>query len=101
MRLWSVRWPRLLPARVERNQDIVRLTAYAPLFQNSDYTAWKPNMIVFDNHQVYGIPTYHMVSLLGKYRGGEVVEIENRSGEKPPVYRGISGIMCEKEGLLF
>lgn len=86
---------------VERNQDIVRLTAYAPLFQNSDYTAWKPNMIVFDNHQVYGIPTYHMVSLLGKYRGGEVVEIENRSGEKPPVYRGISGIMCEKEGLLF
>lgn len=30
----------------EKNQDIVRLTAYAPLFQNSDYTAWKPNMIV-------------------------------------------------------
>lgn len=85
----------------ERNQDVVRLTAYAPLFQNSDYTAWKPNMIVFDNHQVYGIPTYHMVSLLGKYRGGEVVEIENESGVKPPVYRGISGIMCEKEGLLF
>lgn len=86
---------------VERNQDIVSLTAYAPLFQNSDYTAWKPNMIVFDNHQVYGIPTYHMVSLLGKYRGSEVVEIENQSGVKPPVYRGISGIMCEKEGLLF
>lgn len=86
---------------VEKNQDIVRLTAYAPLFQNSDYTAWKPNMIVFDNHQVYGIPSYHAVSLLGKYRGDEVLEIENESDAKPPVYRGIPGIMCEKEGLLF
>ncbi|WP_300844485.1 alpha-L-arabinofuranosidase C-terminal domain-containing protein [uncultured Acetatifactor sp.] len=86
---------------VERNQDIVRLTAYAPLFQNSDYTAWKPNMIVFDNHQVYGIPSYHAVSLLGKYRGEEVVEMENESGVKPPAYRGIPGIQCEKEGLLF
>ena len=85
----------------EKNQDIVRLTAYAPLFQNSDYTAWKPNMIVFDNHQVYGIPSYHAVSLLGKYRGDEVVETETESEAKPPVYKGIPGIMCEKEGLLF
>ncbi len=85
----------------ERNQDIVRLTAYAPLFQNSDYTAWKPNMIVFDNHQVYGIPSYHAVSLLGKYRGDEVVETENESDEMPPLYQGIAGIQCGKEGLLF
>ena len=81
---------------VERNQDIVRLTAYAPLFQNSDYTAWKPNMIVFDNHQVYGIPTYHMVSLLGKYRGGEVVEIENRSEGKSLRYTGEFPVSCAK-----
>ena len=85
----------------ERNQDIVRLTAYAPLFQNSDYTAWKPNLIVFDNHQVYGIPSYHAISLLGKYRGDEVVEVVNDSKEIPPVYCGISGIMSEKEGLVF
>lgn len=85
----------------ERNQDIVKLTAYAPLFQNSDYTAWKPNLIVFDNHQVYGIPSYHAISLLGKYRGEEVVEMVSETEEKPPVYCGIPGIMCEKEGLLF
>ena len=86
---------------VENNQDIVRLTAYAPLFQNADYTAWKPNLIVFDNHQVYGIPSYHAISLLGKYRGDEVIEIVNQTEKKPPVYRGVPGIMCEKEGLLF
>ena len=85
----------------ERNQDIVRLTAYAPLFQNTDYTGWKPNMIVFDNHQVYGIPSYHAVSLLGKYRGEEVIETHSECGAKPPIYKGISGIMCEQEGLLY
>ena len=85
----------------ENNQDIVRLTAYAPLFQNSDYTAWKPNMIVFNNHEVYGIPSYHAVSLLGKHRGEEVIELENQTEEKPPVYFGIPGIRCDKGGLRF
>lgn len=85
----------------ENNQDIVKLTAYAPLFQNSDYTAWKPNMIVFNNREVYGIPSYHAVSLLAKYRGEEVVAMENRIQETHPIYRGIPGIQCEKEGLLF
>lgn len=88
-------------ANVERNQDIVRLTSYAPLFQNADYTAWKPNLIVFNNHQVYGIPTYHVLSMMAKERGETVVEIENSCEKHPPIYRGIPGIMCEKEGLLF
>ncbi|MCR4588544.1 MAG: glycoside hydrolase [Lachnospiraceae bacterium] len=86
---------------VENNQDIVRLTAYAPLFQNSDYTAWKPNMIIFDNHRVYGIPSYHAVSLLAKYRGAEVIATDLDMESKPPVYRGIPGIQCDKEGLEF
>lgn len=83
----------------EKNQDIVRLTAYAPLFQNANYTAWKPNLIVFNNHEVYGIPSYHAISLLGKYRGDEVLTVEENVEMCPPVYRGVSGIMCEKEGL--
>ena len=86
---------------IENNQDIVKLTAYAPLFQNSDYTAWKPNLIVFNNHQVYGIPSYHAISLLGKYRGDQVVELGHSGSTKPPVYRGLPGLLCEKEGLLF
>lgn len=85
----------------EKNQDVIRMSAYAPLFQNSDYTAWKPNLIVFDNHQVYGIPSYHVLSLFGKYRGEKVVEIKNHSEQKPPVYFGIPGIQCEKEALFF
>ena len=30
-----------------------------------------------------------------------MVETETESEAKPPVYKGIPGIMCEKEGLLF
>ncbi len=69
----------------------------APLFQNSDYISRKPNMIVFDNHQVYGIPHFiHMVPCWESTEAGEMVKSRNRSGEKPPVYRGTFRIMCEK-----
>lgn len=86
---------------IEKNQDIVKLSAYAPLFQNADYMAWKPNLIVFNNHQVYGIPSYHMLSLFGKYRGKEVVECTTKGETVPPTYHGIPGILCGKEGLLY
>ena len=88
-------------AGVERNQDIVRLTAYAPLFQNADYTAWKPNLIVFNNHAVYGIPSYHAISMMAGNRGREVLESKTEGDMHPPLYRGIPGIMCEKPGLKF
>ena len=86
---------------VEKNQDIVKLSAYAPLMQNSDYTAWKPNLIVFNNHEVYGIPSYHAVSLLAKYRGDTVIPVSLSGAAEPPAYSGIPGILAEKEGFLF
>jgi len=88
-------------AGVERNQDIVKLTAYAPLLQNSDYTAWKPNLVVFDNHQVYGIPSYHAIAMMAANRGREVLKTETDVEVSPPIYKGIPALMCEKEGLMF
>ena len=43
---------------IEKNQDIVTLASYAPLFENVNYRAWYPNLIRFNNHQSLGIPTY-------------------------------------------
>lgn len=86
---------------VENNQDIVKLTAYAPLFQNADYTGWKPNLIVFNHSKVYGIPTYQVLSLFGRHRGSQVVTCKVECENRLPVYQGIPGIMCEKEGLVF
>jgi len=88
-------------AGVERNQDIVTLTAYAPLLQNSDYTAWKPNLVVFDNHQVYGIPSYHAISMMAANRGENVLETETDVEMTPPAYKGIPGIMADEPGLMF
>lgn len=88
-------------AGVERNQDIVKLSAYAPLFQNADYTAWKPNLIVFDNHQVYGIPSYYAISMMAGNRGKYIVESRTEVEQKPPVYKGIPGILCNQPGLQF
>ncbi len=86
---------------VERNQDIVKLTAYAPLLHNVNYTAWKPNLIAFDNHRVYGIPSYHAISLMAKNRGEYVIESTGDVASRPPVYSGIPGLMCGKPGLQF
>lgn len=85
---------------VEKNQDIVTLSAYAPLFENMNYAAWKPNLIVFNNHEVYGIPTYHVLSLFGKYRGNDVIETRIEGQMIPPCYQGIPGIYCNKPGLM-
>lgn len=88
-------------AGVERNQDIVKLTAYAPLFQNADYTAWKPNLIVFNNHQVYGIPSYHAIAMMAGSRGKEVLQSSAEGEMHPPVYQGVPGLLCQKPGLVF
>lgn len=59
---------------VERNQDVVRMTSYAPLFKNVDYVSWEPDMIVFNNHEDYVIPSYYMLQMFAANRGDYVCE---------------------------
>lgn len=61
---------------VERNQDKITMTSYAPLFQNVAYKAWEPDMIMFDNHRDYGIPSYYMQQMFARNRGDYVCECE-------------------------
>ncbi len=65
---------------MERNQDIVTLAAYAPLFENIHYALWNPNLIVFDNLRSYGLPSYSVWRLFGGSRGKEVVQSQQESG---------------------
>ncbi len=69
---------------VEKNQDVVKLTAYAPMMQNVDFTTWMPNLIVFNNHKTYGIPTYHTLKLLAENRGETVIKTDI---ETHPLYK--------------
>lgn len=66
---------------IEKNQDIVTLASYAPLFENVNYRAWYPNLIRFNNHQSLGIPTYYVWKMFGQNRGEYVVRFEDEGGQ--------------------
>ena len=59
---------------LERNQDKVKLSSYAPLFQHARYGSWFPNLIIYDNSRSYAIPSYYCWRLFGGSRGSYVAE---------------------------
>lgn len=59
----------------------VGLACYAPLFCNADYVNWKPDMIWFNNHQVYGTPSYHVQKLMMQHQGDQEVTLTISGGE--------------------
>ncbi len=48
---------------LERNADLVRMTCYAPLFGHEDAWQWRPDLIWFDNLNVYGSANYYVQKL--------------------------------------
>lgn len=61
---------------MERNQDVVRLASYAPLFQHVSYSSWFPNLLIYDNYRSFAIPSYYCWRLFGGSRGKDVVVSE-------------------------
>ncbi len=58
---------------MERNADVVHMASYAPLFVNVNNRQWNPNAIVFDNHRVYGTPSFWVQSLFANHRPDRVL----------------------------
>ncbi len=58
---------------LERNGDIVRMAAYAPLFGNLTATHWSPDLIWFNNHQVTGSISYYMQKLFSVNQGTKLL----------------------------
>jgi len=54
---------------MERNAQAVTMGAYAPLFVHTSNRPWPTNMIVIDNHQWYGIPSYYVQKLFRQVQG--------------------------------
>lgn len=59
---------------LERNGDIVRMAAYAPLFGNLTATHWSPDLIWFNNHQVTGSISYYVQKLFSTNTGTALLE---------------------------
>ena len=72
----------------EKNSDVVRLAATAPLFNKvvTDGTyRWTPDAIWFDNESVWRTPNYYVQQLFAKYIGTKLLETSYEtfvSGEK-------------------
>ena len=84
----------------ERNQDKVKLASYAPLFQHVRYGSWFPNLIIYDNHRSFAIPTYYAWRLFGGSRGSRVAVSEE---EIPKIHYDIHGLpaLSGDDGVLY
>ncbi len=60
----------------ELNADKVALTCYAPLLCNTDYVNWRPNLIWYDNHRIYGIPSYYVQKMYSVNQGDVTVQVK-------------------------
>ena len=70
---------------IERNSDVIELASYAPLLSNVDYVNWTPDLIWFDNDQLYGSPSYYVQKLFSTNVGDRIVPSTFRGGAVQPV----------------
>ncbi len=76
----------------------IGLACYAPLLDNVDYTNWKTTLLHYDNHRVYGTPSYYVQKLFMNYQGEKLVvsEADAESAPKPlPALKGAARAYSE------
>lgn len=61
---------------LEKNAHAVGLACYAPMLCNVDYVNWKPDLIWFNNHYVYGTPNYYVQKLFMHHQGDYILKVE-------------------------
>lgn len=61
---------------LQNNAHAVGLACYAPMLCNVDYVNWKPDMIWFNNHEVYGTANYYVQKLFMNHQGDRLLAIE-------------------------
>jgi len=60
---------------LERNADVVTLTSYAPLMAHVEAWQWTPDMIWFNNLEVYGTANYYVQKLFSTNKGTDLLAI--------------------------
>jgi len=68
---------------LERNADLVTMTCYAPLFGHEDAWQWRPDLIWFDNLQVYGSANYYVQKLFSLNPGTHLLEAQVEGVSNP------------------
>jgi len=85
---------------IERNSDIVTMSAYAPLMAHEDAWQWRPNLVWFDNLKSYGSPSYYTQMLFSHHRGDSTRPTEvtdNRPDREPGGRIGVGSVDASVE----
>ena len=72
----------------ERNPNVVKLTSYAPSFQNLNWINWDPDLVAFTanyNETVFSV-SYYNQQLLAHYRGTETLPVTTVGGDFNPLW---------------
>ena len=64
---------------MERNSDVVKMTSYAPLFENVNQPNWPCNLIHFNSNQTYGRASYYVQKMSAENRATYNVELSETS----------------------
>ena len=60
---------------MERNADVVHMTAYAPLFAHIEGWQWRPDLIWFDNLRMMRSSSYYVQQLYATNKGTHVLPL--------------------------
>ena len=85
---------------IEKNADVVKLASYAPLFNRIGHSQWKPDMIWFDDCEVYLTPNYYVQKLFANHRGSHTVLLHGQDVDlrKDGIY--VSASLDEDENII-
>ncbi len=61
---------------IEKNAGVVKLASYAPLFNRIGHSQWQPDMIWFDDKEVFLTPNYYVQKLYANNVGDYTIEVE-------------------------
>ena len=59
----------------ERNADVVYMTAYAPLFAHVEGWQWRPDLIWFNNNNMFKSSSYYVQQMFGNNKGTNMLKL--------------------------
>ena len=77
---------------VEKNADVVKLASYAPLFNRIGHSQWQPDMIWFDDVNVYLTPNYYVQKMYANHLGDHTLQMDEAVAKlrKQNIYISVS-----------
>ena len=79
---------------MERNSDVVKMSSYAPLFENENHRDWPCNLIHINSAEVYGRASYYVQQMAAENRPTYNIYVSETTtaGEAQPFRAGGIGL---------